>query len=289
MAYRQRVAIDPRPDRRLGDPEVVGAPSDTTEEWRHILTGADSSLPKVRHWLGRLPSDPRCKMCATPFRGPGRVITKVINHGPSQSNPLLCSLCFRHLRDSPGGAEVELSILFADIRGSTGIAERASAADFRALVQQFYYRASRAINDHDGIVDKFLGDGIMALFLPVVTGGEHAARAIEAGAALLREVMDPRLTAGGVGVGVGVHTGEAFVGTVGADERLDFTALGDAVNVAARLGGAASAGELLVSDAAWRAAGRGDTGERRRQPIHGRAEPLDVVVISAPEAAPAVA
>jgi adenylate cyclase len=217
------------------------------------------------------------------------VLTKVINHGPSQSNPLLCSMCFRHLRDSPGGAEVELSILFADIRGSTGIAERASASDFRGLVQQFYYRASRAINEHDGIVDKFLGDGIMALFVPVVTGGQHAARAIEAGEALLREVMDRELIAGGVGVGVGVHTGEAFVGAVGADDRLDFTALGDTVNVAARLGGAAGAGELLVSDATWRAAGRSDPGEWRRQPIHGRAEPLDVVVVSARAAAPAVA
>ena len=289
MAYRLRVASEARPDRRLGDPDVVGAPADTTDEWRRMLTASDSNLPAIRRWLGRLPSDPRCKMCATPFRGPGRVLTKVINHGPSQSNPLLCSLCFRHLRDSPGGAEVELSILFADIRGSTGIAERASAAEFRALVQQFYYRASRAINGHDGVVDKFLGDGIMALFLPVVTGGQHAARAIEAGEALLREVMDRQLIAGGVGVGVGVHTGEAFVGAVGTDDRLDFTALGDAVNVAARLGGAAGAGELLVSEAAWRAAGRSDPGERRRQPIHGRAEPLDVVVVSAREAAPVVA
>ena len=279
MAYLLTVESDPRPDRRLGDAAVVGAPADTTDEWRRMLMGGDSSLPTLRHWLGRLPSDPRCKMCATPFRGPGRVITKVINHGPSQANPLLCSLCFRHLRDSPGGAEVELSILFADIRGSTGIAERASAAEFRRLVQQFYLRASKAINSHDGIVDKFLGDGIMALFLPVVTGGQHAARAIEAGEALLREVMDRELIAGGVGVGVGVHTGEAFVGTVGADERLDFTALGDAVNVAARLGGAAGAGELLVSDAAWRPAGRG-AGERRLQPIHGRAEPLEVIVVT---------
>jgi adenylate cyclase len=217
------------------------------------------------------------------------LLTKVINHGPSRSNPLLCSMCFRHLRDSPGGAEVELSVLFADIRGSTGIAERASASDFRALVQQFYYRASKAINDHDGIVDKFLGDGIMALFLPVVTGGQHAARAIEAGEALLREVMDRELIAGGVGVGVGVHTGDAFVGAVGTEDRLDFTALGDTVNVAARLGGAAGAGELLVSDAAWRAAGRSDPDEWRRQPIHGRAEPLDVVVVTIREAVPAVA
>jgi adenylate cyclase len=273
------VALDPRPDRRLGDAAVSGDPAENTEEWRQILTGADRSLPRLRGVLGRLPSDPRCKLCATPFRGPGKVLTKVMSHGPSVANPLLCSMCFGHLRDSPGGAEIEITVLFADIRGSTGLAERTSAADFRRLVQQFYCRASKAIHDHDGVVDKFLGDGIMALFLPVVTGGAHAARAIEAGEALLNQVRDPELVAGGVGVGVGVHTGEAFVGTVGSGERLDFTALGDTVNVAARLGSDAGAGELFVSDATWRAAGRGGGGDRRELSVKGRAGPLRVVVV----------
>jgi adenylate cyclase len=275
LAYRLRVVSDPR----VESDEVLPR-SEKTEEWRTILMGDDKQLPNLRRRLGRLPSDPRCKLCATPFRGPGRLLTKLINHGPSQSNPLLCSLCFRHLRDSPGGAEIELTVLFADIRGSTGLAERTSAADFRRLVQQFYFRAAKAIHDHDGIVDKFLGDGIMALFLPVVTGGKHAALAIDAGEAMLKEVRDPQLVVGGVGVGVGVHTGEAFVGTVGSDERLDFTALGDTVNVAARLGSDAGAGELLVSASAWRAAGRDEAGvERRRLAVKGRTEPLQVVVI----------
>ena len=285
MAYRLRVAIDPRPDRRLGDAEVSGAPAEQTDEWRRILTGADRSLPRLRSVLGRLPSDPRCKLCATPFRGPGTVLTKVMSHGPSDANPLLCTMCFGHLRDSPGGAEVEISVLFADIRGSTGIAERTSAGDFRRLVQQFYYRAAKAIHDHDGVVDKFLGDGIMALFLPVVTGGAHAARAIEAGEAVLREVMDRDLVAGGVGVGVGVHPGEAFVGTVGMGERLDFTALGDTVNVAARLGSDAGAGELFVSDASWRIAGRDGGAARRELFVKGRTEPLQVVVVMGATAA----
>jgi len=277
----------------VSDPRVDGADlatphAENTEEWRTILLGDDRQLPTLRRRLGRLPSDPRCKLCATPFRGPGAVLTKLINHGPSQSNPLLCSLCFRHLRDSPGGAEIEISILFADIRGSTGLAERTSASDFRRLVQQFYFRAAKAIHQHDGVVDKFLGDGIMALFLPVITGGEHASRAIDAGEAVLREVMDPQLVAGGVGVGVGVHTGEAFVGAVGSDDRLDFTALGDTVNVAARLGSDAAAGELLISEVAWRAAGRPEGAERRTLAVKGRTEPLDVVVLGGtPE--PAVA
>lgn len=255
------------------------------EEWRTILTGGDRSLPRLRRIWGHIPSSPRCKLCAAPFHGPGGLITKAVLHGPSQSNPLLCNACFGQLRKFPGGAEVEISVLFADIRGSTGIAERTSAVDFRRLVQRFYLRAAKAIDDSDGIIDKFLGDGIMALFIPVMSGPMLSRRAIEAGEALLRAVTDPELVAGGVRVGAGVHTGAAFVGTVGSGDKLDFTALGDTVNVAARLGSDAEAGELLVSATAWRAAGREGDEERREMTVKGRSEPLDVVVVRAEPAA----
>ena len=271
-AYRQSVMTDESSLPPAIDPA-------TAEIWRQVLTGEDPALPALRRRFRRIPSDPRCKLCAAPFRGPGKLVTRLLMHGPSSANPMLCSLCFGQLRDGPGGAELEISVLFADIRGSTGIAERTSAAEFRRLVQQFYRRAAKAIHQHDGIVDKFLGDGVMALFIPVVTGREHALRAIEAGEAVLRDVMDRELVSGGVRVGVGVHTGDAFVGTVGSDDRLDFTALGDTVNVAARLGSDAGAGELFVSASAWTAAGRGDAPDRRQLAVKGRAEPLEVIVL----------
>ena len=256
-----------------------------TEIWRSILTGEDPGLPALRRRFRRIPSDPRCKMCAAPFRGPGKYITRLMVHGQSSANPMLCSLCFGKIRKGPGGAEIEISVLFADIRGSTGIAERTSAGDFRRLVQRFYLGAAKAIHEHDGIVDKFLGDGIMALFIPVVTGDFHAIRAIEAGEAVLHSATTRELVDGGVGVGVGVHTGEAFVGAVGADEKLDFTALGDTVNVAARLGSDAGAGELLVSSVAWQAGGRSGDAERRALSLKGRTEPLEVVVLRGAAAA----
>lgn len=261
----------------------------TTEIWRMILTGEDPGLPALRRRFRRIPSDPRCKLCAAPFRGPGKLITRLMMHGQSSANPLLCNLCFGNIRKGPGGAEIEISVLFADIRGSTGIAERTSAAEFRRLVQRFYFGAAKAIHEHEGIVDKFLGDGIMALFIPVVTGDLHAIRAIEAGEAVLGNASSSELVDGGVGVGVGVHTGVAFVGVVGDDERLDFTALGDTVNVAARLGSDAGAGELLVSSVAWTAGGRAGAAERRALSVKGRTEPLEVVVLRAAATAPQVA
>jgi adenylate cyclase len=259
-----------------------------TETWRRILLGEDRALPRLRRLWRQIPSPPRCKLCGAPFHGPGRLVTRVFMHGPSASNPLMCNACFGQIRGMPGGAEIEISVMFADIRGSTAIAERTSAAAFRDLVQRFYRRAARAIDEHGGIIDKFLGDGIMVLFIPVITGERHATQAIEAGQAVLRAVTDADLVAGGVRVGVGVHTGTAFVGTIGSDEKLDFTALGDTVNVAARLGGDAGAGELLVSLPAWTSARRGDTGERRLLALKGRTEPLDVVVLRG-EGAPATA
>ena len=252
-----------------------------TEIWRQVLTGTDPGLPALRRRWQRIPSSPRCKLCAAPFRGPGRLLTRFTMHGPSSSNPLLCNVCFGQIRGYPGGAEIDISVLFADIRGSTGIAERTSAGEFRKLVQHFYHRAAKAIDDNGGVIDKFLGDGIMVLFIPVVAGEGHARHAVEAGEALLAAVSDPKLVAGGVRVGVGVHTGEAFVGTIGTDDKLDFSALGDTVNVAARLGSDAGPGELLVSGTAWRAAGRGEPGDRRELTVKGREAPLEVVVVRA--------
>jgi adenylate cyclase len=252
---------------------------DATETWRRVLTGEDPGLPRLRRLWRHVPSSPRCKLCAAPFRGPGRVLTRALMHGSSTSNPLLCNACFGQIGKMPGGAEVEISVLFADIRGSTGIAERTSAGEFRRLVQQFYFKAATAIDGHDGVIDKFLGDGIMVLFLPVVAGDRHALRAIEAGEAVLRAVEDRELVAGGVRIGVGVNTGAAFVGAIGSGDKLDFTALGDTVNIAARLGSDSAAGELLVSEAAWRASGRTDPVERRNLTVKGRTEPLEVVVL----------
>jgi adenylate cyclase len=112
----------------------------------------------------------------------------------------------------------------------------------------------------------------MALFIPGFSGADHAAKAVDAARAILREVEVP--------VGIGVHTGAAWVGFVGGvDEVLDFTALGDAVNVASRLGSEAGAGEILMSALTATAAGVGTAAlESRRLDLRGRSEPLDVWV-----------
>ena len=252
-----------------------------TDLWRRMLTGEDPSLRKVRRRWRHIPSAPRCKVCASPFHGAGGLAARIFWHGPMRNNPLLCKACFGSLSKHPGGAEIDISVVFADVRGSTALAERTSAHDYRELIQTYYRVAAAAIDSNDGVIDKFLGDGIMALFIPVIAGENHAARAITAGRAILAAVDREGLTTKGLQVGAGVHSGEAFVGVVGSDEKLDFTALGDTVNIAARLGGLAGPGELLVSRMTWDMAGLGPPPSEREVDIAGREGGLSVVATGA--------
>jgi adenylate cyclase len=251
---------------------------DGYEAWRVVLLGEGRGLDLTRKLVGKLPAGPRCKLCTAPMRPPGSVLLKPFGFGPSKLNRRLCRACFRHIEKHPGGAEIELSLLFADVRGSTGIAERMPAQEFSQLISRFYGVAAGAVDDQNGLVDKFVGDEVVALFIPGFAGKDHATRAIEAGRALLRETGNDGAEPW-VPVGAAVHTGVAFVGRVGEGDACDFTAVGDAVNTTARLASAARTGELLVSRAAADAAGFDAAGlEARTLELRGRGETVDAVV-----------
>jgi adenylate cyclase len=254
----------------------------TEEEWRQTLTGQKPVVPRFRRAFHRIPSAPHCKLCLAPFGGIGGVILKPV-FGPWEKNPQLCKNCIGRLaKMGVGGAEIPVSLLFADIRGSTGLGERLRPADFTALLNAFYRIAADSISGHDGVVDKFVGDEAIGLFIPAYAGHGHAAKAIAAGRQLLADVGQASAsTAGAIPVGAGVHTGIAFVGTVGSSAEIsDFTALGDAVNTTARLAQLAGPGELLVSDEAA-IAGHLESAaqEHRTVEIRGREATLDVIVI----------
>ncbi len=276
---RAGLIMDNEPSSPLRRGAVSVDEDPQTAQWRAVLLGTDRELLGLRRFWQRVPSSPRCKICAAPFHGPGRLLTQVIMRGESPRHPLICNICIGQLAKHPGGAEIEISVLFADVRGSTGMAERTSAAAFQGLLQQFYGVAARAIERNGGVVDKYLGDGVMALFIPVITGENHARRAVQAGRDLLAGIAQLDGPGGRLPVGAGMHTGTAFVGAIGSGDKLDFSALGDTVNVAARLGSLAAAGEFLVSRMAWEAAGLVVDGEARREVgLAGRSRPLEVVV-----------
>ena len=234
---------------------------------------------RVRVLFRGIPHGPRCKLCLAPFGGVGAPLMRMIGKRPSDKNPAMCNSCFDFMASHHGGAEIECSFLFADVRGSTSIAERMPATEFRGLLDRFYAIATTAVIDHDGSVDKFVGDELVAMYFPLLSGKNHPAKAIESAKALLAATGHVDPAGPWLPVGAGVHTGPAWVGAVGEGPRVELTALGDTVNTTARLAAAAGAGEILVSSHAAYAAGLDASLEHRSLELKGKSAPTDVVVV----------
>ena len=245
--------------------------------WREFLTRGPAWDRAMRRLFVRIPSEPRCRICAAPFAGLGAPVMRMIGKRPSTTSPQMCASCFAFLARHHGGAEIELTMLFADIRGSTALAERISPGEFRKILDRFYAVASRIVFEHDGGIDKFVGDEVVAMFFPLLTGERHAAKAVEAAQALLVATGHADPDGPWVPVGAGVHTGRAWTGAIGDATSVELTSVGDAVNTAARLGSAAAAGEVLVSVDAASAAGLDPGLERCRLELKGKQEPTEVV------------
>lgn len=198
----------------------------------------------------------------------------------SRYNPRYCEKCDRF--EHPGGAVIELTMLFADVRGSTTLAEQMGAHEFSRLMNRFYTIATDVLVKTDALVDRLLGDEAIGLYIPGFAGPQHPRLAIEAAQSLLKLTGHRDLQGPWLPVGVGIHTGSAFVGVVGGveDGPQDFTALGDNVNITARLASSAGAGEILISDATYIASGL-DLGEleQRQLELKGKSEPTDVRVL----------
>jgi adenylate cyclase len=172
-------------------------------------------------------------------------------------------------------------MLFADVRGSTSLAEEMSATDFGYLISRYYTAATDVMVRSDALIDKLIGDQVSGLYFPGFAGDDHARQAVKAAGQLLRATghADP----GGpwIPVGISVHTDMAFVGKVGGEGVTDITVLGDAANICARLASLAGPGEVFISDQACIAAGL-DPGEmeERHLPLKGRSQPVNIRVMA---------
>jgi adenylate cyclase len=185
------------------------------------------------------------------------------------------------MTEHPGGALIDLSFLFIDIRGSTRLAEGMPPSEYARLINRFYEEVTRVLVRTGAFIDKFVGDEVMAVFLPVFCGPNHARAAVDSALELLRATGRPGAE-NELPVGVGVNTGNCYFGTVkGVDGTFtDWTALGDPVNVAARLAAAAVAGEALISDATCRSAGiELEDCERRDLALKGKSRAVAVRVL----------
>ncbi len=181
-----------------------------------------------------------------------------------------------------GGVSQNITILFADIRGFTRISEHAPPEKIVSLLNRYFSAMTEIIFAHGGTLDKYLGDGLMALFGAPTATPDDASNALNAAVAMQRrllginrELRDEGLQE--IGVGMGLHTGEAIIGYIGSDRRSEYTAIGDTVNTSSRLESNARGGEILISDATAKAAhSRYKLKEREPITVKNRQQPVNL-------------
>jgi adenylate cyclase len=245
--------------------------------WFWFTTSAFDVDKRLRRIFRMLPHDPRCKFCNAPFRGVGGSIVRAV-FGKQQSvlNPRFCNMCDEAMRQFPGGAEVAMSMLFADVRGSTALSEKMSPTEFSRLINRFYTGSTKVIIEEDGLVEKLAGDSVAAFWGAGFAGSDYVQRTIKVAQNLLRVMERQKIP-----VGIGVHSGVAYFGAMGTAEGLtEISAIGDEVNLAARLASKAAAGEIIVSEQALKDAGIDGSGlESRTLELKGISEPVLVRVM----------
>ena len=256
-------------------PADIPAGFEHSDHWEGLLGGTDDGLTVVQRTFRRIPSPPRCKLCSAPFSGPYAPFFRLLGFRRWALNQQICKFCVRDLERHSGGAEIPVSLLYVDVRGSTELAEQMNAREFSDSLQRYLSMVSGGVDDERGVIDHMAGDGVMAMWIPGFVGDGHPSHALRAG---VRIASDLAASAheGGFPAGVGVHTGEAYVGVVGEQGSRDFTVLGDTANTTARLSSAAGPGELIISEAMAVATGIDTAGlERRSLSLKGKSEPLD--------------
>jgi adenylate cyclase len=245
--------------------------------WEWFSTSAFGIDKRLRQIFRILPRDPRCKFCNAPFEGIGGSLVRVL-FGKQRSalNPRFCNMCEEASRQFPGGNEVRMSMLFADIRGSTALSGKMSPTEFSRLINRFYTSSTGIISEADGLVEKLAGDSVAAFWGAGFAGADYVRRTLEVAQSLARAMARQEIP-----VGIGVHSGVAYFGAMGTAEGLtDITAIGDEVNLAARLASKAAAGEIIVSEQALQEAGiDGGKLEARSLELKGISEMVPVRVM----------
>ncbi len=250
--------------------------------WRAYLTGDHSHLKPmvlgVKRVFSLLPGHNRCRVCNAPFNGPASVVINLLGFGAGSSlNPTLCKRCETIVKEHNVGIETEVTLLFADIRGSTALAEQLSPSDFHQLIDRFYKAATEVLIDSGALIEKLIGDEVAGIYAPGIVGPNHAACAVGAARALLVATGHTDPKGPWVGVGAGVHTGQAFVGAVGSSDKMSvITVLGDTANTAARLASKADVGQILVSMTCCMAGAETSGATPMTIELRGRAEPIPI-------------
>lgn len=255
----------------------------TTGKHPDKVGGPWYQAPELQPIVRRLPSNPRCQLCYYPFSGFGGTLARTFfGVRPSKHNPNLCNSCESFAEKYKGGTELDIGTLFADVRGSTSLAEKMSPIEFSKLINRFYQAATNVLFDYGGWVEKLIGDEVGGLFMPGLAGPDYVRVAVEAAQKILKVTGHDRPEGPWIPVGIGINAGLAYVGVVSTEGGTEITALGDSVNVASRLASQAQAGQIVISEAVRSQAGLASENlEFRELELKGTSRPIEAWVISA--------
>jgi adenylate cyclase len=211
----------------------------------------------------------RCKTCRTPIRGPLAIVSRMRGIQSYGKNPQLCTRCETSIK---GSEDRVVTIMFADIRGYSSMVSEGPNDVLLSVLRGFFNTAAPVVYDSFGVVDQFLGDGMKVLFNVPVPRVTHTEDAVDAALTMQERFRDAPF-----GVGIGIETGMAIAGHIGVDTVVDFTCVGETVNLAARLQSIAAAGEIVLGPTAWRKASnlvheRGLTATAERMELKGFGE-----------------
>ena len=253
------------------------------ELWKTLFAEGDPKLQKMQRVNARLPSNPRCRLCMAPFKGLGGFIMRFKGKGRNNRNPNFCNACDKFLEAFPGGAEINLSLLYVDIRNSTEYTQNHETSRVGQRINLFLDKVTQVIIDNDGFIVAFYGDCVVAAWPPGFSGKDHAQKAFHTAEQLARTNNPIDADGEAIPIGVGIHTGTVFIGTVSALKGTirDVSIFGSNVNLTARLASHAKAMQVLSTREHLLAAGKQpDDYQSERASLKGFDEPVEIYSIT---------
>lgn len=217
--------------------------------WQQVFSVGAPDLQKMQKTNKFIPSSPRCKLCNAPFAGIGGWIMRRKGKAQNSRNPNFCNACDGFIEAHPGGAEVTMALLFIDVRGSTDYATKSSPLAVSQRINLFLDTATKIITQHDGFINAFYGDCVVATWPPGFCGEDYAEKCFTTAQKLANySIKDQEGKT--IPVGIGAHAGKMYISTVSAAKGLfrDVSVFGENVNLTARLASQAEASEALISE-----------------------------------------
>lgn len=254
---------------------IVTALDSEDEKLKAIEVGADDFVSKPYNavvLLTRVRSLLRIKRLHDEVESRNQLLRQVLNRYVAEDvAEVILTDPERHLK--LGGELRKVTVMFADIRGFTRFTEQHPAPEVIAALNSIFQALSQVVFDHHGTFDKYLGDGLMTFFGAPVAEEDDAQRALAAAIEMQRrfgKLKQETAAFAELGLGIGLHSGEAVVGNIGSDEVMDYTVVGDVVNVAKRLQELSTAGQILISSDTYGAVDTDRPATRRELELPGR-------------------